>query len=145
VEKGKPVFFYSTANVHHATIASPAALGPGKHTLVLVFRYDGGVGKGGLATMKVDGERVAEGRIDRTLPYRISLDFTGHVDKVTIDLRWRERALRGESSVVYFASSIFLAASAPAFFISSFSPAPSAFTSTTTLRMVPVNLVLLGW
>jgi arylsulfatase A-like enzyme len=108
LEKGRPVFFYNTANVHHAAIASPAALGAGKHTLVLEFRYDGGVGKGGLATMKVDGERVTEGRVDRTLPYRISLDegldvgedtgtpvnltydvpfrFTGHVDKVTIDL-----------------------------------------------------------
>jgi arylsulfatase len=107
-EKGRPVFFYNAANVHHATIASPTALVAGKHTLVLDFRYDGGVGKGGLATLKVDGEKVAEGRVDRTLGYRISLDegldvgedsgtpvnlgydvpfrFTGRVDQVTIDL-----------------------------------------------------------
>jgi len=108
VEKGRPVFFYNTANLHHATVASPAALGPGKHTLVLTFRYDGGVGKGGLATLKVDGEKVAEGRVERTLAYRISIDeafdvgedsgtpvnhtydvpfrFTGRLDQVTIDL-----------------------------------------------------------
>jgi hypothetical protein len=108
VEKGRPVFFYNTANVHHATIASPAALGPGKHTLVLDFQYDGGVGKGGLATMKVDGEKVAEGRIEKTIPFRFSIDegldvgedtgtpvnltydvpfrFTGNLEKVTIDL-----------------------------------------------------------
>jgi arylsulfatase len=108
VEKGKPVFFYNTANLYHSSVASPAALTPGKHTIVLEFRYDGGVGKGGLATMKVDGEKVAEGRVERTIPYRISIDegldvgedsgtpvnlsydvpfrFTGRLEKVTIDL-----------------------------------------------------------
>jgi arylsulfatase A-like enzyme len=108
VENGKPVFFYNTANLFHASVASPAALGPGKHVVVLAFRYDGGVGKGGLATLKVDGEKVAEGRVERTIPYRFSLDegldvgedsgtpvnltydvpfrFTGRVEKVTIDL-----------------------------------------------------------
>ena len=59
--------------------------------------------------------------------------------------RWRHRALQGESSVVYFASSIFLAVSAPAFFASAFSPAAISLTSTTTLRMMPVNFVLPGW
>jgi hypothetical protein len=109
VENGKPVYFYNTANLLHARVASPKELGPGKHTVVLAFRYDGGgVGKGGLATMTVDGEKVAEGRVEKTLGYRISIDeafdvgedsgtpvnltydvpfrFTGHVDKVTIDL-----------------------------------------------------------
>ncbi len=57
----------------------------------------------------------------------------------------RDRALPGEGPVLYFASSIFLAASTPAFFASAFSPAPISFTSTTTLRMMPVNFVLLGW
>jgi hypothetical protein len=76
--------------------------------LVLTFRYDGGVGKGGLASLTVDGEKVAKGWIERTLPYRNSIDeafdvgdasgtpvnhtydvpfrFTGRLDKVTIDL-----------------------------------------------------------
>jgi arylsulfatase len=108
LEKGRPVFFYNTANVLHATVASPTALGPGKHTLVLAFQYGGGIGGSGVATMKVDGEKVAEGRIEKTIPFRFSLDegldvgedtgtpvnltydvpfrFTGHLDKVTIDL-----------------------------------------------------------
>jgi len=109
VEKGRPVFFYNTAGLDQASIAAPSALGPGKHTLVLAFRYDGGgIGKGGLATLKVDGAKVAEGRVERTLGYRISIDesldvgedsgtpvnhaydvpfrFTGTVDQVKIDL-----------------------------------------------------------
>jgi arylsulfatase len=109
VEKGRPVFFYNTAGLDQVAIAAPAALGPGKHTLVLTFRYDGGgIGKGGVATLKVDGAKVAEGRVARTLGYRISIDealdvgedsgtpvnqtydvpfrFTGTVDQVTIDL-----------------------------------------------------------
>jgi arylsulfatase A-like enzyme len=109
LEKGRPVFFYNTANLYHSTVASPAALGPGTHTVALDFRYDGGgVGKGGLATLKVDGEKVAEGRVERTIPLRFSIDegfdvgedsgtpvnltyevpfrFTGRLDKVTIDL-----------------------------------------------------------
>ena len=45
----------------------------------------------------------------------------------------------------YLASSIRLAVSAAAFVASAFSPTPIPFTSTTTLRMVPVNFVLFGW
>jgi arylsulfatase len=109
VEEGRPVYFYNTANIAQARVASPKALGPGKHTVVLAFRYDGGgAGKGGLATMTVDGEKVAEGRVERTLAFRISIDegfdvgedsgtpvnhsydvpfrFTGRIEKLTIDL-----------------------------------------------------------
>jgi arylsulfatase len=74
------------------------------------FAYDGGgIGKGGTATLSVDGREVAKGRVERTVPIRISLDegldvgedtgtpvnldydvpfeFTGRVQRVTIDLR----------------------------------------------------------
>ena len=73
------------------------------------FKYDGGgLGKGGAGTLQVDGKTVATGRIERTLPFRLSLDetldcgedtgtpvnedyhvpfkFTGELKKVTIDL-----------------------------------------------------------
>ena len=76
------------------------------------FDYDGGGnGKGGLATLYVDGEKVAEGRVDKTEPLVYSADetadvgkdeatqvadkvfkdvddseFTGHVTKVTISI-----------------------------------------------------------
>jgi arylsulfatase len=41
------------------------------------MQYDGGgLGKGGTATMTVDGKPVAKGRIERTIPFRISADET---------------------------------------------------------------------
>ena len=73
------------------------------------FKYDGpGIGKGGTATMKVDGKDVAEGKLARTVPLRFSADetldigedtgtpvsedyhvpfkFTGTLEKVVLDL-----------------------------------------------------------
>ena len=41
------------------------------------FNYEGGgIGKGGTATIMVDGKQVAQGRIERTIPFRISADET---------------------------------------------------------------------
>jgi hypothetical protein len=52
-------------------------LPPGKHTVVVDFKYDGpGLGKGGTATLLVDGKEVAYGNIPRTIPFRISADET---------------------------------------------------------------------
>ena len=96
-------------NVAHYTIAAKDALTPGKHTVVFDFKYDGGgIGKGGTGTLSVDGKQVAQGRIDRTMPFRFSLDetfdvgedtgtpvsldydvpfkFTGQIEKVVINL-----------------------------------------------------------
>jgi len=47
------------------------------NTLVIYIQGDNGAsGKGGLGTLLVDGKQVAQGRIERTLPFRISLDET---------------------------------------------------------------------
>lgn len=41
------------------------------------FDYDGGgVGKGGKVTMTADDQTIAEGRIENTIPFRVSLDET---------------------------------------------------------------------
>lgn len=74
--KGKPTFSYNLAGVAHYTIAAKEALAPGMHTIVYNFKYDGGLGKGGEATIQVDGKTVATGRIERTLAFRLSLDET---------------------------------------------------------------------
>jgi arylsulfatase A-like enzyme len=73
---GKPVFHYNTVGVYRSTVAGPEKLTPGTHTLLLDFTYDGGLGKGGSATLLVDGKEVAQGRIERTIPFRISADET---------------------------------------------------------------------
>ena len=74
---GKPVFHYNTVGVFRYTVAGPDQLSPGNHTIVLDFTYDGGgLGKPGTAKLLVDGAQVAEGRIERTIPFRISADET---------------------------------------------------------------------
>ena len=110
LEQGKPVFHSNFCDVAHYQVAGKEALPAGKHTLKMEFAYDGGgIGKGGTATLFVDGTEVARGRIDRTVPIRISLDegldvgedtgtpvnlsydvpfrFTGQIKKVVIDLK----------------------------------------------------------
>ena len=75
--KGKPTFCYNLAGVARDTIAGKESLAPGAHTIVYDFKYDGpGLGKGGEATIQVDGKTVATGRIERTLGFRLSLDET---------------------------------------------------------------------
>jgi arylsulfatase A-like enzyme len=110
LDKGKPVFHYNFVDVAHYEVAAKDALAPGKHTIKVDFAYEGnGLGKAGLATINVDGKEVAKGRIDKTIPMRITLDegfdvgedtgtpvnlnydvpfkFTGKLEKVVIDLK----------------------------------------------------------
>ena len=45
--------------------------------IVVDFKYDGsGVGKGATVTISVDEKMVAEGRVERSAPFRMSLDET---------------------------------------------------------------------
>lgn len=110
MKDGKPQFVYNWLQEDFTTIASKSALSEGKHTLVYNFTYDGGgLGKGGNGVLLVDGNQVAESRIERTVPNRFSLDetmdvgmdtgtavtqdyktpykFTGTLKKVSIDLK----------------------------------------------------------
>ena len=75
VDRGRPVFHYNTADVFHAEIAATETLRPGKQLVRVDFKYDGGgIGMGGLATLRVNGKVWGEGRIERTIPIRITLD-----------------------------------------------------------------------
>jgi arylsulfatase A-like enzyme len=75
----KPMFAYAYSNQDGAKytkqradktrIAGTEKLTPGKHTIDFDFKYDGGgLGKGGLGTLAVDGKKVAENRIEQTSP-----------------------------------------------------------------------------
>ncbi|MBK6427000.1 MAG: arylsulfatase [Blastocatellia bacterium] len=105
---GKPTFVYNYLGREKFTVASSQALTPGRHTVVYEFTSDGGLGKGGLGTITIDGTKVGEGRIGRTQPGIFSVDdladvgtddgtpvtdygpsrkFTGTLNKVTIVTR----------------------------------------------------------
>ena len=73
----KPVFHYNLVGVQRYSVASPDKLSAGKHTVVIDFKYDGGgLGKGGVATLSVDGKRANDVKFARTIPFRISADET---------------------------------------------------------------------
>ena len=73
---GRPTYTYNVANLERYVLAGKP-LSPGKHKIRYEFKYDGGgPGKGGRGRLYVDGKRVAQGRIERTMGFRISLDET---------------------------------------------------------------------
>jgi arylsulfatase A-like enzyme len=108
--KGKPVFAYNLLAVEHFRWEGPAALTPGKHTIMFDFKYDGtGFGKGGTGVLSVDGKEVDSKEIPHTIPFIATVDetfdvgvdtrmgvddndyqppfrFTGKLDKLTIKL-----------------------------------------------------------
>ena len=75
VKNGKPSFTYNFLGLESTTITSAQTLKSGKYKLMYDFKYDGGgQGKGGVGALLVDGEKVAEGRIERTQPGVFSVD-----------------------------------------------------------------------
>jgi len=75
--KGKPVFLYNLLGIERFRWEAPQALGPGKHTIVFDFTYDGpGIGKGGTGVLKVDGAEVATRKIPHTIPFLLTDDET---------------------------------------------------------------------
>ena len=56
------------------------SLPAGVHQVRMEFAYDGGgIGKGGTITLYVDGDQVAEGRVERTHLFIFSMDETTEV------------------------------------------------------------------
>src|SRR5262245_50025382 len=107
---GKPTFVYNYLTQERPTFVANEALARGKAMIVVDFEYDGGgMGKGGQLSMTVNGKRVAEGRLERTIPIKMSIGegldigmdggspvdftyelpfaFTGTIEKVAIDLK----------------------------------------------------------
>lgn len=113
MKDGKPIYTYNFLGLERYTVASADAIPAGAATVMLDFVYDGGgAGKGGKATLSVDGKNVAEGRIEKTQPLIFSADetadvgldnqtpvaedigigrdetfFTGNIHKVTIEVK----------------------------------------------------------
>ncbi len=80
LREGKPAYEYNFLGLERFVVESPTALPAGKATIRLDFTYDGGgPGKGGRATLSVNGNKVADGKIGRTQPNIFSADETADV------------------------------------------------------------------
>jgi arylsulfatase len=108
VKDGKPAFTYNYFIGEISTITGKEKLPSGATTVRYEFKYDGGgVGKGGAGKLFVNGKVVAEGRVEKTVPYGFSADetfdvgmdtgspvadykapfvFTGTIKKVVVEL-----------------------------------------------------------
>ncbi len=81
---GHPTYHYSFLGIDRATVTTPAPLAAGDHQVRVEFAYDGdGLGKGGTATIYVDGDETASGRVERTHAFVYSLDETTDVGSDT--------------------------------------------------------------
>jgi arylsulfatase len=80
VKNGVPAYDYNFLGLQRTSIASTKPLAPGKATIRFDFAYDGGgPGKGGVGTLFVNGEKVAEGKIANTQAGIFSADETADV------------------------------------------------------------------
>jgi arylsulfatase len=109
VKDGKPKFAYNFLGTV-TTIPSAERLPTGHVTVSYDFVYDGGKpGAGGAGSIFINGKKVANGRIERTIPFIFGVEtadvgvdlytpvtadynkgdnkFTGKIDKVTIELK----------------------------------------------------------
>jgi len=112
VKDGVPAYAYNFLGLQQTAIVSTKKLAAGKSEVRFQFDYDGGgPGKGGQATLFVNGEKVGEGRIPATQAGLFSADetadvgidlgtpvveaigaeaksrFTGRIPKVTVEVR----------------------------------------------------------
>ncbi|MBK6336764.1 MAG: arylsulfatase [Betaproteobacteria bacterium] len=112
VKDGVPAYGYNFLGLQQSAIAGTKPLPAGKSTIRFDFAYDGGgPGKGGTGTLSVNGEKVAEGRLERTQAGLFSADetadvgvdlgtpvveavgaearsrFTGRIPKLTVEVR----------------------------------------------------------
>ena len=110
LREGKPTFVYNFLSIDRPTFTGKDPLPRGKTRLVVDFTYDGGgLGKGGKIRMSANGKKIAEGRLERTIPiqlslgegldigcdvgspidftYRLPFEFAGRIERVTIELK----------------------------------------------------------
>jgi arylsulfatase len=67
VKGGKLKYCYNLLGIKYFYIEAGTPLPAGDHQARLEFKYDGGgLGKGGTASLYVDGDKVGEGRVDAT-------------------------------------------------------------------------------
>jgi arylsulfatase len=81
---GKPKYCHNLGGIARYYAEGADAVPSGTHQVRVEFAYDGGgLAKGGLATVYVDGKKSGEGRIDATIPMVYSADETCDVGSDT--------------------------------------------------------------
>jgi hypothetical protein len=101
LKEGRPAYCYNLFGLQRFKVHGANAVSPGEHQVRVEFAYDGGgLGKGGTATLYLDGAPVGDGRIDATVPMMFSGDETTDVGSdggtpVSDDLDLRESHFTG--------------------------------------------------
>lgn len=80
---GVPLFHYNLFGQVHTSVNGDTPLTAGRHDIVVEFNYDGGFGAGGDIHLMINGIRVAEGRLEKTVPLVYSM--SGETFDVGID------------------------------------------------------------
>ena len=74
---GKPKYCYNFYGIQRYYIEGQKEIPSGQHQVRMEFAYDGGgIAKGGLTTLYLDGEKIGEGRVEHTEPILFSADET---------------------------------------------------------------------
>jgi len=82
MNEGRPAYTYNYFGLESYTIMAPEAITAGDAEIKLEYEYDGdGTGKGGTAKLYVNGNEVAEGRVEKSVPAVFSADETADVGK----------------------------------------------------------------
>jgi len=101
VKDGKPAYCYNLFGLQRFKVYGDAEIPAGEHQVRMEFAYDGGgLGKGGTATLYLDGDKAGEGRVENTVPMIFSGDETTDVGSdtgtpVSDDLSSRETIFTG--------------------------------------------------
>jgi len=99
---GKLKYCYNLLGVKLFFAEGKQAIPAGKHQVRMEFKYDGGgLAKGGIVSLYVDGKKDGEGRVDMTAPMVFSADETCDVGKeagspVSPDYGPEDNEFRGE-------------------------------------------------
>jgi arylsulfatase len=80
LHEGKPAYCYNLFGLQRFKVYGDAAVPAGEHQMRMEFAYDGGgLAKGGMVALYVDGKRAGEGRVEGTQPMIFSADETTDV------------------------------------------------------------------
>jgi arylsulfatase len=80
LHEGRPAYCYNLFGLQRFKVYGDEPVAAGEHQVRMEFAYDGGgLAKGGNVTLYVDGGKVAEGRVDATVPMVFSADETADI------------------------------------------------------------------